>query len=284
MNINIVKNILEKYDTTAKKQYGQNFLLDDNVISKICYLSNINKDTDVIEIGPGLGFLTEKIAAAANKVLCYEIDEMMIKVLEDKFNNQNVIIKHEDFLKINIDDDICKYLEKERVILISNLPYYITTPILLKILEESKKISQLTVMMQEEVALRICGKPSTKDYNALSVLLQYYTNPKTIINVKASSFYPAPNVDSSVVKITYKETKDIYAVCEEYFKKFNRAAFTMRRKTLVNNLKTALGYNRETIEEVLKKNNIDINVRSEALSVNQIVILSNDFYNLLYTK
>ena len=211
--------------------------------------------------------------------MCYEIDPDMVKVVTNRFEkDDNVIIKYQDFLKAKIDSDIEKYLGDLPVIVVANLPYYITTAILVKILEESKYIKQMTVMMQLEVADRICGKPSTKDYNSLSVLMQYYTNCKLAIKVGAGCFYPEPNVDSAVVLIQYKEDIEFKALNDEYFKKFNRIVFTQRRKTLSNNLKSGFGYSKEFIEEILLKNNIALTIRTEALTVEQIVQLANDFY------
>lgn len=279
MNINEVKQILTKYDVSVKKQFGQNFLMDNNIINKICDVSNVSKEVNVIEIGPGLGFLTQELKQRANKVMCYEIDPEMVKVVTNRFeNDENVIIKYQDFLKANIDGDIEKNLSDKPVIVVANLPYYITTAILIKILEESKYIKQMTVMMQLEVADRICGKPSTKDYNSLSVLMQYYTTCKLAIKVGKMCFYPEPNVDSAVVLIKHKEEILNAAVNEEYFKKFNRIVFAQRRKTLANNLKSGFGYKKELIEEILIKNNIPLTIRTEALSVEQIVHLSNEFY------
>ena len=279
MNINEVKQILTKYDVSVKKQFGQNFLMDNNIVNKICDISNITKEVNVIEIGPGLGFLTEELKKRANKVMCYEIDSEMVKVITNRFENDtNVIVKFQDFLKANIDNDIEKYLSDYPVIVVANLPYYITTAILIKILEESKYIKQMTVMMQLEVADRICGKPSTKDYNSLSVLMQYYTDCKLAIKVGAGCFYPEPNVDSAVVLIKYKDEIKNQALSEEYFKKFNRIVFAQRRKTFANNLKSGFGYSKELIEKILTSNQISLTIRTEALSVEQIVKLANEFY------
>lgn len=279
MNINEVKQILTKYNVSVKKQFGQNFLMDNNIVNKICDISNITKEVNVIEIGPGLGFLTEELKKRANKVMCYEIDSEMVKVITNRFENDtNVIVKFQDFLKAKIDNDIEKYLNDYPVIVVANLPYYITTAILIKILEESKYIKQMTVMMQLEVADRICGKPSTKDYNSLSVLMQYYTDCKLAIKVGAGCFYPEPNVDSAVVLIKYKDEIKNQALSEEYFKKFNRVVFAQRRKTLANNLKSGFGYSKELIENILTNNQISLTIRTEALSVEQIVKLANEFY------
>jgi len=280
MTINEITNILNKYNLFAKQKFGQNFLLNESIIENIVSKSNITKDDFVIEIGPGLGFLTKELCKYAGFVLCYEIDSDMINVLEkelNEYNNVKVILQ--DFLKCNIDEDINRFkttLKNFKVV--SNLPYYITTKILLKILEESKLITESTCMMQKEVADRICGIPKTKDYNALSVLMQYYTNPKVIINVSRNSFYPIPDVDSSVVSIIKKETITYKSINEEYFKKFNRIIFNQRRKTLSNNLKSGFGYNNDLINKVFLLNNIKSTIRSEELSVEEIVKLSDSFY------
>lgn len=278
MQASEIKKILEENNVSVKKQYGQNFLMDDNIIKKICDISNIDKETNVIEIGPGLGFLTKELSQRAKQVLCYEVDGDMIKILTNKFSSSNVIIKYQDFLKANIDEDIKKIFSSDNVIVVANLPYYITTAILTKILNESKYIKQLTVMMQEEVAQRICGTPSTKDYNALSVLIQYYTNTTNAIKVPSSVFFPAPKVDSSVVLIKKKDTITNKVLDEKYFKTFIYTIFAQRRKTLINNLKKLPKFDYEKTSEIFNELNIDLSVRAEKLSVDEIVNLTNKFY------
>lgn len=278
MQASEIKKILEENNISVKKQYGQNFLMDDNIIKKICEISNIDKETNVIEIGPGLGFLTKELSQRAKQVLCYEVDGDMIKILTNKFSSSNVVIKYQDFLKANIDEDIKKIFSSDNVIVVANLPYYITTAILTKILNESKYIKQLTVMMQEEVAQRICGTPSTKDYNALSVLIQYYTNTTNAIKVPSSVFFPAPKVDSSVVLIKKKDTITNKVLDEKYFKTFIYTIFAQRRKTLINNLKKLPKFDYEKTSEIFNELNIDLSVRAEKLSVDEIVNLTNKFY------
>lgn len=279
MQLQNVIDLLNKYNISAKKIYGQNFLLDDHIVSQIADISNINKDSYIIEIGPGMGFLTKELAKRAKKLLCYEIDPDMVRVLNNELKDYcNIDILLKDFLKADVESDIKKYLDgSSDVILVSNLPYYITTPILLKVLEETTSIKHLTCMMQKEVAQRICGTPSTKDYNALSVLVQYYTKANIKINVPHNCFYPEPDVDSAVITMDYLENR-IFVENEKYFKRFNRAIFAQRRKTLPNNLKSNMSINKETIEKVLNKNNISLTIRAEALSVEDIIKLSNDFY------
>lgn len=272
-----VKKILEQNDIIVKKQYGQNFLLDDNILKNIVKSAELKKDTNVIEIGPGLGFLTNYLQQATTNVLCYEIDEQMVEHLNEL--NYNISIINDDFLKRNLNKDFKNIFDNSNnITLVANLPYYITTPILLKVLEETTRIDKMIVMMQTEVAKRLCGKPSTKDYNALSVLIQYFTNPRIIFNVSPKSFFPESNVESSVVMIEKKEEPLLEVENLDFFLKFNRNIFAQRRKTLYNNIQKAYNYDKGLIKKIIKENNLDESVRSEELDVSQIVKLANDFY------
>ena len=272
-----VKKILEQNDIIVKKQYRQNFLLDDNILKNIVKSAELKKDTNVIEIGPGLGFLTNYLQQATTNVLCYEIDEQMVEHLNEI--NYNISIINDDFLQRNLNKDFKNIFDNSNnITLVANLPYYITTPILLKVLEETTRIDKMIVMMQTEVAKRLCGKPSTKDYNALSVLIQYFTNPRIIFNVSPKSFFPEPNVESSVVMIEKKEEPLLEVKNLDFFLKFNRNIFSQRRKTLYNNIQKAYNYDKELIKKIIKENNLDESVRSEELDVSQIVKLANDFY------
>mgnify|MGYP001034033414 FL=1 len=272
-----VKKILEQNDIIVKKQYGQNFLLDDNILKNIVKSAELKKDTNVIEIGPGLGFLTNYLQQATTNVLCYEIDEQMVEHLNEL--NYNISIINDDFLKRNLNKDFKNIFDNSNnITLVANLPYYITTPILLKVLEETTRIDKMIVMMQTEVAKRLCGKPSTKDYNALSVLIQYFTNPRIIFNVSPKSFFPEPNVESSVVMIEKKEEPLLEVENLDFFLKFNRNIFAQRRKTLYNNIQKAYNYDKGLIKKIIKENNLDESVRSEELDVSQIVKLANDFF------
>ena len=270
-------NFIKWNDIIVKKQYGQNFLLDDNILKNIVKSAELKKDTNVIEIGPGLGFLTNYLQQATTNVLCYEIDEQMVEHLNEL--NYNISIINDDFLKRNLNKDFKNIFDNSNnITLVANLPYYITTPILLKVLEETTRIDKMIVMMQTEVAKRLCGKPSTKDYNALSVLIQYFTNPRIIFNVSPKSFFPEPNVESSVVMIEKKEEPLLEVENLDFFLKFNRNIFAQRRKTLYNNIQKAYNYDKGLIKKIIKENNLDESVRSEELDVSQIVKLANDFY------
>lgn len=270
MNISKVKKLLQSSGLNAKKKYGQNFLIDDNILKTIS--ESLEKTSYVIEIGPGLGSLTEYLLKNYDKVLAYEIDQDMINILKQNFN-ENLIIKEQDFLKANIDQDIYDIFKTDNINLIANLPYYITTPIIIKILEESKAIKQMTIMVQKEVGERLLGHTKTKEYNSLSVLIQTYMKVSKVINVSRNAFYPSPNVDSVVIKLQRKEKVEYDIYNEALFKKINRLLFSQRRKTIVNNLKTI--YNKDKI--LLMLNNLDIKEtqRSEELSIKQIIDIAN---------
>ena len=272
MNLKEIKELLNKYDANALKKYGQNFLIDENILNTIAN-SLDNEKGCVIEIGPGLGSLTRKLVIRFNKVLAYEIDPKMIEVLNDTILESNFKIIAGDFLKTNIEKDIQEYFNQDNIYVISNLPYYITTPILLKILEEAPTIKKMTIMIQREVASRFLGKPNTKDYNSLSVLIQTYMNVSKVCDVSSNCFYPAPLVDSTVIKLERKEKPDYEIKNEQQFQKINRMLFRQRRKTIVNNLKE--GYSKEEILNVLNKLNIKETERSESLTCQQIIELAN---------
>lgn len=272
MNLKEIKELLQKYDANALKKYGQNFLIDDNILNIIAN-SLENKPGLVIEIGPGLGSLTRKLVKRFNQVLAYEIDPKMIQVLQDTIMDSNFKIIAGDFLKANVEKDIKDYFGHDNIYVIANLPYYITTPILLKILEEAPSIKKMTIMIQKEVAARFLGKPNTKDYNSLSVLIQTYMNVSKVCDVSCNCFYPAPLVESTVIKLERKEQLDFEIKNEREFQKINRMLFRQRRKTIVNNLKDA--YNKEEILNVLNAMNIKETQRSETLTCEQIIELAN---------
>lgn len=272
MNLTEIKELLSKYDANALKKYGQNFLIDDNILNIIAG-SLENTYGAVIEIGPGLGSLTRKLINRFDKVLAYEIDSKMIEILNDTILSPNFKIIAGDFLKTNVEKDIKEYFDQDNIYVIANLPYYITTPILLKILEEAPSIKKMTIMIQKEVASRFLGKPNTKDYNSLSVLIQTYMNVSKVCDVSSNCFYPTPLVDSTVIKLERKEKPDYEIKSEKDFLKINRMLFRQRRKTIVNNLKE--GFSKEEILTALNTLNIKETERSESLTCKQIIELSN---------
>ena len=263
------KEILNKYQLQAKKKFGQNFLIDSNIVNKIVKTANIDENTIVIEIGPGIGAMTELLAKEAKKVFCFEIDSDMVEIITNEIINQginNIEIHEVDFLKVELSD---YDLKSERVIVVSNLPYYITTPIIFKLLNE-EVVSEIYVMVQDEVARRLVGLPGTKDYGSLSVMLKYLAESKYEFKVGRNCFLPAPNVDSGIVSI--KRVKNDYKLKNEpKFLKFVQTIFEMRRKTLINNLLKSFSLSRSELEEKLTNINIDINCRAENLCLDEIV-------------
>ena len=275
-NINKTKQILDKYDFQIKKKYGQNFLIDENILNNIVKNANLSEKTGVIEIGPGLGSLTQIIALHAKKVLAYEIDEKLIPILKETLSEyDNVTILNEDILKADVNLDISNYLDScSEIVVISNLPYYITTPILLTLLEQETPIKRYVVMMQKEVADRIASNPSIKDYNSLSIAIQYRARVKKVMQVPKTVFIPHPNVDSTVLRLeTYN--RDYKPKNESFFFDLVRSSFAQRRKTLVNNLQGRFGKEKTFYEEILKKLGMNPQVRSEALSLDDFIRLSD---------
>src|SRR5690625_1425199 len=263
------KDILNKYKFSFKKSLGQNFLIDVNILSNIIEQADINDTTGVIEIGPGIGALTEQLAIHAEKVVAYEIDQRLLPILEDTLSDyQNVTIIHEDILQANVRDVIKKHFRpKQKVQIVANLPYYITTPILMKLLEDRLPISALTVMIQKEVAERMAAKPNSKAYGSLSIAVQYYTKAEVVMTVPKSVFMPQPNVDSSILRLTMRENPPVHVEDEGYFFSIIKASFAQRRKTLRNNLSRFLKetYDKEMISKVLNKCGIDGARRGESL-------------------
>ena len=268
-----IKNELNKENFNFKKKFGQNFIVDKNIIHSIIKKSNIDKDTLVIEIGPGAGSLTAQLDKVSGHVIAYEIDKTLKPILE-KQNLNNTTIIYEDFLKRNISEDLKNY-NYSKTYVVANLPYYITTPIIIKLIEDKLNIDKIVVMVQKEVGNRFKAKPNTKEYNSLSIFLNYYFTVEKILDVSKNVFIPKPNVDSIVVSFTKKENK-IKLKNEQIFFKLVRDSFKQKRKTLKNNLK---GYNLEKIENILKKHNLDLTVRAEAISIEIFAEIANELYN-----
>ena len=266
------KEKMEKYNFNLKKMFGQNFIIDENIINNIINSANIDKDTLVIEIGPGAGSLTYKLSCFSKNVLCYEIDTTLKELLQDNLSEcNNVEIIFKDFLKANLLEDIKKYNYK-KLYVVANLPYYITTPIIIKFIEDSIPVDKIVVMVQKEVGDRFKAKPNSKEYNSLSIYLNYYFDIKKLLDISKNVFIPKPNVDSIVVEFTKKEN-NFKLKDEKLFFNLVKDSFTQKRKTIKNNLKN---YNLEKIEEVLKKYNFDLSVRAEQLPIEIFVDIANN--------
>lgn len=276
-NVN-AKKVIDEDKFFIKKKFSQNFLLDENIIKKIITESKIDENSYVIEVGPGLGALTKHIVKIAKKVLLYEVDEDLIPILKEFFKGfENIEIIHKDFLKADVKGDIEQYLDgSPKVELISNLPYHITTPIIMKVLEECENIKSLTLMMQLEVAQRLTSVPNTKDYNALSIIIQDQTNARYLFKVPKTVFKPKPQVDSAVIKLDKIDRNDSFEKQEFY--QFVHKAFAQRRKTLINNLNDGYPqYSKLYFKDLLEKNGISETIRGEALSLEEFKKIYRDF-------
>ena len=253
-----------------KKKYGQNFIMDKNIINSIINKADIDKDTLVIEIGPGAGALTSSLGKVAKNVIAYEIDTEVKELLE-KVVCDNTKIIYKDFLKANVLEDIENY-EYKKLYVVSNLPYYITTPIIFKLIDDKIPVSKIVVMVQKEVGNRFKATINTKDYNSLSVYLNYYFDIKKIMDVSRNVFIPKPNVDSIVISFESKKSK-LYLKNEDVFFKLVRDSFKQKRKTLKNNLND---YDLVKVEQVLNKYNMDLSVRAEAIPIEVFVEIANN--------
>lgn len=270
--------ILQKYDLYAKKSYGQNFIIEPGIVEKIARLSLADENSAVIEIGPGIGALTEQLAKLAKKVLAFEIDDRLIAVLADTLSAYpNVEVRHQDFLEADLGK-VTEELKKaaDRVLVSANLPYYITTPILFRIFESKADIPVITVMMQKEVADRFTAQVSTKDYNALSVVVQYQYEVKTVMKIPKTIFNPRPAVDSAVVQFTRRQPERT-AADEKQFFELVKASFRQRRKTLYNNLREYLG-DKDRAAEIIEKAGLISEVRAENLDLSQFLDLAEVTY------
>jgi len=274
---NKVKSTIRNNDFRIKKKFGQNFLTDENILRKISEVAVIDKKTLVVEIGPGLGSLTEFLLEKAGHLLAYEIDSELIPILEKTFSDNNFTLINDDILSRDIDQDIDGVnFDYDKVIVVANLPYYITTPILMKCIEDSKKINEMVVMMQLEVANRITSTPSKKDYNSLSIAIQYKTIAKLAFKVPRTVFVPAPNVDSAIVYLKTKENPTVVPVDEKYFYQIVRSSFVQRRKKLSNNLNSVFGYDKTRVEDLLEVLGHSRTVRAESLNVDDFIVLSDN--------
>lgn len=267
------KFIMNEYNITANKGYGQNFLVDENIVSSIVEKADVNKEDLIIEIGPGLGTLTALLLEKAGKVVCIELDPKMITVLNDRFTlYDNFELINNDVLKEDLKSIIEKNLKTlglKKAKVVANLPYYITTPIIMKLLEDKLNLESITVMVQKEVAERLAEEPGGKETGAITYSIHYYTNPEIVINVPNDSFVPAPKVDSAVIKLEVLNTPKIQVENEAVFFKVVKAAFLQKRKTLINSLSNSKIADKETLENMLNSMNIDLKIRAEKLSLEE---------------
>ncbi len=277
-NFTNTKAILDKYGFTFQKKYGQNFLVDSNILENIVTGAGVTKEDCVLEIGPGIGTMTQYLCEKAGFVVAVEIDKKLIPVLNDTLSEySNKVIINEDILKLDLNEIALKYNEGRPIKVVANLPYYITTPIVMELFESHMPLFSITAMVQKEVALRMETGPGSKDYGALSLAVQYYSKPEIIMNVSAGCFIPRPNVDSAVIKMELYKENPVPVRNEAYMFSLIRASFNQRRKTLVNALSNAgvPGASKEAVSSALTEMGLSQTVRGEALSLKEFAALSD---------
>lgn len=277
------KEIINKYSFAFQKKFGQNFLIDSNVLESIIRGAEITKDDFVLEIGPGIGTMTQYLCEAARQVVAVEIDKMLIPILEDTLSEyDNVEVINQDVLKVDIKSLADEKNNGKPIKVVANLPYYITTPIIMGLFESGVPIDSITIMVQKEVADRMQTGSGSKDYGALSLAVQYYATVKVILNVSATCFMPRPNVDSAVIKLTRHKEPTVNVADEKLMFKIIRASFNQRRKTLVNGLKNSpeLSFSKEQIVKAIEKIGKPETIRGEALTLEEFAELANAFTEL----
>lgn len=277
------KEIVNKYGFRFSKSLGQNFLIDENIILKIIEGSEINKNDVIIEVGPGIGTLTQYLAEMSKKVLAIEIDKSLIPVLDETLESyDNVEVINSDVLELDLKKLVSDKFPGEKVKVVANLPYYVTTPIIMKFLEEEVPVKDIVVMVQKEVADRLKAKPKTKDYGSLSVAVQYYSQPEIITRVPRSVFIPNPNVESTVIRLKVLDNPQVKVIDRKIFHKVVRASFAKRRKTLLNSLSFSdLELNKDQIKEILVACDIDPRRRGETLDIEEFAALSNKISEII---
>ena len=276
----VTRAILERHGFTFKKSFGQNFLTDTNILQKIVDTAEIDKKVNVIEIGPGIGALTEFLAESAAEVMAFEIDDRLVPILADTLRDfDNVTVVNQDILKVDLAQYIAEFKNPDLPIkVVANLPYYITTPILMHLIESGIPFSEFVVMMQKEVADRISAQPNTKSYGSLSIAVQYYMTAKVAFIVPRTVFVPAPNVDSAILKMVRRDQPAVAVQDEKFFFKVSKASFVHRRKTLWNNLTSCFGKSEETKDKLtaaLERAELSPSVRGEALSLEEFARLAD---------
>ena len=277
-NFKNTQEIIKKHNFSIQKKYGQNFLIDEHVLNKIIAAAELNKDDYVIEIGPGIGTMTERMAPECRHVTAIEIDKELIPILSETLSGfDNVDIINEDVLKVDLNKLIAERNDNKPVKVVANLPYYITTPIIMSLLENKIPIDTITVMVQKEVADRMMVGPGTKDYGALSLAVQYYAKPYIVANVPMNCFIPRPNVASAVIRLTCHKEPPVTVKDEKLMFNLIRASFNQRRKTLINGISnfSGLSFTKEQVAMALNSIGLNENIRGEALDLEKFAKLSD---------
>ena len=270
--------VIQKYNFDFQKRFGQNFLIDEHVIEKIMKAADLTEEDCILEIGPGIGTMTQYLAEVVREVIAVEIDKNLIPILKDTLSGySNIIIRNEDILKVDINTLVNEHNQGKPIKVVANLPYYITTPIIMGLFEKHVPLESIIVMVQKEVAERMQVGPGTKDYGALSLAVQYYAEPEIVANVPQNCFIPRPNVGSAVIKLTRHKQPPVKTKDEAALFQIIRASFNQRRKTLINSLRNAsdLSYEKEEIEMALKQMELPLTIRGEALNLEQFARLTD---------
>ena len=280
-DIGVIKALMKKHGFEFSKGLGQNFLINPSVCPKIAEQGNAKKGFGIIEIGTGIGVLTAELAKRADKVVAIEIDDRLIPILEDTLSEfENVKIINEDVLKTDLSKIIDENFKGLDVAVCANLPYYITSPVIMKLLESRLRIKSVTVMVQKEAGKRLCADMGTRDMGAVTVAVNYFSKPKILFDVSRGSFIPSPNVDSCVVRFDIKEETPKGVEDEKFFFKVARGAFSQRRKTLANSVTSALAIEKSIVLRSLEQSGLAVNVRPEQLSMEELINFSNVLKNL----
>ena len=274
-NISVIRDVLSRHGFSFSKGLGQNFLINPTVCPRMAEMGNAKPGWGIIEIGAGVGVLTSELARRADKVVCIEIDSRLLPVLDETLAEfDNIKIVNEDVLKVDLHRLIEQEFAGMPVAVCANLPYYITSPIIMNLLEAHLPIASLTVMVQKEAAARLCAEPGSREVGAVSIAVRYYSDPKILFQVSRGSFLPAPDVDSTVIRLDVRDRPPVEVGSEEQFFKVVRAAFSQRRKTLPNTLSAGLGIPKAQAIEMLEKAGIPTNLRAEQLTLDQFALLS----------
>lgn len=280
-NIGVIKDVLERHNFSFSKALGQNFLINPSVCPRIAEMGNAKKGFGIIEIGTGIGVLTSELAKRAEKVVAIEIDGRLLPVLEETLGEySNIKIINDDVMNVDLHKLISEEFNGLDVAVCANLPYYITSPIIMMLLEKRLPIKSITVMVQKEAGVRLCAKMGTRDMGAVTVAVNYFSEPKMLFNVSRGSFMPAPNVDSCVVRFDIKENTPEGVSDEAYFFKVVRAAFSQRRKTLVNSVSSSMGIEKNIVSSAAEKSGLSLTIRPEQLSMEQFILFAEQLKKL----
>lgn len=281
-NINVIKALMKKHNFEFSKNLGQNFLINPSVCPKIAEMGNAKSGFGIIEIGTGVGVLTTELAKRADKVVAIEIDKRLLPILDDTLSEfDNVKIINADVMEIDLSKIIDEEFEGLDVAVCANLPYYLTSPIIMMLMESRLRIKSITVMVQKEAGTRLCAKMGTRDMGAVTVAVNYFSVPKILFNVSRGSFMPAPNVDSCVVRFDIKDETPEGVCDEKLFFKVARGAFSQRRKTLANSVSSALSIEKQTVIKAIEQAGLSISVRPEQLSMEELIEFANNIYKFI---